>query len=70
MENQEVYTVILSDYLNTDSGIYVSKHCRLTIFSWASVPVLDFLDKQEKFSTSATCVTKIIDPNGKGSFHS
>ena len=41
-------------YLNADW--YLSKHCRLTIFSWASFPILDFLDQQEKF---ATCVTKL-----------
>ena len=35
---------------------YFSKRCRLTIFPWASVPILDFL---EKFATSATCVTKL-----------
>ena len=39
-------------YLNADW--YLSKHCRLTIFPWASVPVLDFLDQQEKFTTSLT----------------
>ena len=30
-------------YLNADW--YFSKHCRLTIFPWASVPILDFLDQ-------------------------
>ena len=44
-------------YLNADW--YLSKHCRLTIFSWASFPILDFLDQQEKFATSATCVTTL-----------
>ena len=52
MEKQKVYTTILSDYW------YLSKHCRLTMFSWASVPVLAFLDQKEKFATSVTCVTK------------
>ena len=33
---------------------YLSKHCRLTIFSWASVPILDILDQQEKFTTYVT----------------
>ena len=33
-------------YLNAEW--YLSKHWRLTIFSWASVPILDFLDQQEK----------------------
>ena len=36
-EKQKVYTAILSDYW------FLSKHCRLTFFSWASVPILDFL---------------------------
>ena len=31
----------------------------LAIFSWASVPILDFHDQQEKFMTSASCVTKL-----------
>ena len=44
-------------YLNADC--YLSKHCRLTIFWWASVPILDFLDQQEKFVISATYVTKL-----------
>ena len=44
-------------YLNADC--YLSKHCRLTIFSWASVPILDFLDQQEKFVISTTYVTKL-----------
>ena len=38
---------------------FPSKHCRLTIFSWASVPILDFLDHKEKFVTYATYVTKL-----------
>ena len=31
----------------------------LAIFSWASVPILDFHNQQEKFATSASCVTKL-----------
>ena len=27
---------------------------------WAYVPILSFFDQQEKFATSATCVTKLI----------
>ena len=44
-------------YLNADW--HLSKHCKLTIFSWASVPILSFFDQQEKFATSATFVTKL-----------
>ena len=44
-------------YLNAEW--YLSKHWRLTIFAWASVPILDFLDQQEKFATSTTCVTQL-----------
>ena len=38
---------------------YISKHCRLTIFSWISVLILDFLDQQEKYVTSMIFVTKL-----------
>ena len=38
---------------------YLLNHCRLTIFSWVSVPILEFLVQQEKFASSATCVTKL-----------
>ena len=38
---------------------YISKHCRLTIFLWVSVLILDFLDQQEKYVTSMICVTKL-----------
>ena len=48
-----MYTAILSDYW------YLSKYCRLTIFSWASVPILDFINQQGKFATYATYVTKL-----------
>ena len=41
-------------YLKADW--YILKRCRLTIFVWAPVPILDFLDQQEKFTT---CVTKL-----------
>ena len=30
-----------------------------TIFLWAYVPILSFIDQQEKFAASATCVTKL-----------
>ena len=36
---------------------------------WASVPILSFFDQQEKFATSATCVTKLASrlcSNGAG----
>ena len=36
---------------------------------WASVPILSFFDQQEKFATSATCVTKLasrLSSNGAG----
>ena len=44
-------------YLNADW--HLSKHCKLTIYSWASVPILSFFYQQEKFATSATCVNKL-----------
>ena len=44
-------------YLNADWCL--SKHYRLNIFLWASVPILDFLDQQGKFTTSTTFVTKL-----------
>jgi len=60
MEKQKVYTAILSDYfILKNADWFLSKHCRLTIFSWASVPIPDFLDPHETFATSTTCVTKL-----------
>ena len=53
---------------NLNADWHLSKHCKLTIFSWASVPILRFFDQQEKFATSAAFFT--IDPGGKGSLHS
>ena len=45
-EKQKVYTAILSDYQYLNANWYLSKHCRLTIFSWVSVPILEyFLDQ-------------------------
>ena len=57
-EKQKVYTAILSDYQYLNANWYLLKHCRLTIFSWVSVPILEFLDQQEKFTSPTTCVTK------------
>ena len=37
----------------------LSKHCRLTIYLWDSLPILDFLDQQENFATSVAYVTKL-----------
>ena len=31
----------------------------MTMFSWASVSILDFLDQKEKFTISVTCFTKL-----------
>ena len=54
MEKQKVYTAILSDhFIFKNADWFLSKHCRRTIFSWASVPIPDFLDQQETFATSA-----------------
>ena len=39
--------------------LFLLKHCRLTMFSWASVSILDFLNQQEKFTISVTCFTKL-----------
>ena len=53
------YTELFSliTFLNVDW--YLSKHCRQAIFAWGSVPILDFLDQQEKFATFATCVAEL-----------
>ena len=44
--------------LNAEKSIH-NYSLWLAIFSWASVPILDFHDQQEKFVTSACCVTKL-----------
>ena len=37
----------------------LSKHCRLTIYLWVSLSILDFLNQQENFATSVACVIKL-----------
>ena len=56
---EKKYTQLFSVSTLLGADWQLSKHCRLTIFSWASVPILSFFDQQEKFATSATCVTKL-----------
>ena len=37
----------------------LSKHCRLTIYLWVSLSILDFLNQQENFATSVAYVIKL-----------
>ena len=49
------YTQLFS--VITDS--ILSKHCRLTIYLWVSLSILDFLNQQENFATSVAYVIKL-----------
>ena len=58
MRKNKKYAQLFSLITYLNANWYLLKHCRLTIFSWVSFPILEFLDQQEKFTSPTTCVTK------------